>query len=189
MKKIILSIIFILIPSVALAAGGGHHEPHISHLKWYWFNFLVYCGILFFLLRKPVAAYWETRWKGLENQINKGERALAQAEQELQVAREKISTLQASISKLKEQVQSETEFEIAAVQEDTQAQVERINKQLAMSMESEQQASMIALQEELAAKVIKQAEEELRNHFNSDNDKDYRGAALASLEAVVATTK
>lgn len=191
LKSLTVVTLLILLPVTAIAAGGGgaHHAPDISHLTWYWFNFLVYCGILYILLKKPVTGFWHQRWQAIESKINKGEKALLAAEEELRIARENMANLEDSIAALKKQVAEETRHEEEALLQDSKVQVERIEKQLAMTIDSEQQVSQRELQDDLARKVLAKTEKELRQYFDSGKDKEYRGAALDSLAAIAETVK
>ena len=86
MKRILI-LALTLVPNIAVAGGGAGHEASIADLFWYWCNFIVFCSIMFMLLKKPMASFWGNRWKAIESQINKGEQALLAAEEQFKEAR------------------------------------------------------------------------------------------------------
>ncbi len=102
LNRFALTMIVTLLPAIALAqehgeAHGGEHErglPTVVYLQAV--NFLLYAGLLYYFLRKPVRDYFSGRGTTFNAALVKAAAAKAEAEARKQEIQAKINDLQAN---------------------------------------------------------------------------------------------
>ena len=94
-KALVLILLVLLIPAIAFAGGGSdpNHVPSIADTFKYWINFLVFFGVMGFILRNPFVGYWKQRAADIRAAVNAGEEAEKAAKERLEKARPGRMTL------------------------------------------------------------------------------------------------
>ncbi len=184
--KTVSSLLFVSLaaPSAALASAPGH-EPALSDTFLFWPNFLLFCGILFFLLRDPFRRYWADRREEIQNAVNAGAQEMQAAELRLQEARDTFARLDHEIAELRKSIQEEAGKESEVLRSEAKERAQRIASQAQDSIAGEQKALEVSLRKELAQHVIEQAESLLKNQSNEGNDRERRQAALGGLSGLL----
>lgn len=176
----------VVLPAVASAAGGAHHgEPTFWDTKYYWVNFLLYVGLLYVLLKKPVSAGWNGRTATIAEAVNRGKLQLEKAEADLREARSRLASVDAEIAKIKSDIRRDTDLEGKQIIEDSRARAVRIVHQGKASAEAEKKALDLQLRRELAEAVLERAEAQIRRDVTAESDRGLRKAALSGMHGLV----
>lgn len=167
-----------------LLAEAAEHEAHIP-LSQYWGNFLIYCAILYFALRRPVVQGWAARRSTIEEAVMRGKRELAAAQQRLTEAEHKLSGAPQEIKQIGVQIAADAERESAQIVADAENKARITVEQAKESGEAELQATETAIRRELAEAALQRAEERLRREWTAQNDQQRRQSALSGVQGLV----
>ena len=171
--------------SVAYASGDAHHVASISDTFKYWPNFLVFLFIFIYLLRPPFRKFWADRREGIESAVTAGERELKTAMQELEAAKQALSSVPEEIERLKTSIRSETEREYNKILEDARKRAERIAEQASESVATERKAAEVEIRKELAERVVEQARQRLKSEVDASYDESLRQSAFKGMSNLV----
>lgn len=177
-------------PELALAASSGHdahghHAPSIWDIRWYWFNFLVYVGAMFYLLRGPAVAAWNSRRTNLIESIQGAKRDLEVAQARFAEAQTKVSRVEAEKSEMARRLRSETEKEVQQIAHDAVERAQRIARQAEMALQHERKALEGKLRRELALVVTEKARERLKREVTPEHDRSLRDASLGGVKGLL----
>ena len=163
------------------SSGGGHGDEHggghgdngakLKDLFWRAMNFLLLVGVLFFLLRKPVAQGLEARRQGIKDQLADLERQKQEAEKELATYQEKMARLDDEVKKIVAEYVQEGEALKAKIIEGAQVAAERLQEQAKKNIEHEFQKAREELKAEMAEQAVAMAEELIQKNINDDDQK------------------
>lgn len=182
--KIPLIVLISFLPTLAFAASGHHHKPHISDLLWFWFNFVAYCAILFFLLKKPISAFWKARWQGIEAQVGQAQKAFDEASKTLAEAKAKLSAVPNEIAAMEVRIKEETQQELLALDQELKDQLARMDRQFQLTKDSERKSSIELLQKKIGSQIVKSAQDQIVPYFDEDKDREYRKSALEKISVL-----
>lgn len=192
-KKTFTQIALLLaIPSVSLAATGGHgeggaHGGHgeIADLGIYWVNFAIYSFGLYFILRKKVVAAWAHRRTLIATSLEENALALKNAESRLLEAQAALANVENEVTTLTKNIQTDGEKEAAQIVAVAEERAARLIKQAEESLLVEQHASREHLRRELAQLVLKEAEAEFRARHSSEKDRELRKKAVSGMSVLL----
>lgn len=191
-----LTVIFLLSSifgvKLAVAAEGhevAHHESPWASLGSKWVHFLVYIGIMYWLLRKPLAAFWVNRRQTIYDAVNQGKVALSAANQRLSTARSKVSVVDAEATRIQNDLAKETKQESARIIEDAKARAAYILDRAKITAAAEERAAEVAVRRDVADRVIEKARERLSKELTEEADRGLRGAAFKGLKALVSEVR
>ena len=97
-------------------------------MLWNVFNFVVFVGALFFLLRKPVKEFWATRSHEIRFAITDAERVKREAKAGYDDLRRRVTRLEAETRELIHQMHQEGELEKKGMMEQAEKLVLRIRE-------------------------------------------------------------
>ncbi|HHH19996.1 MAG TPA: F0F1 ATP synthase subunit B [Campylobacterales bacterium] len=100
-NKIALLIAFVL-PVVAMASGGEHHDVSMSNSD-FWYrvlNFTIFAGLLYYLIANPIKGFFKGRQEGIANQLNEIEAKLQASKDEAKAAEAQLSTNEAKAKEI-----------------------------------------------------------------------------------------
>ena len=170
-----------LMPAIAMAAegghGGGHEEGIPSSVIYQAINFVLFIGLLIFLLRRPVKEYFRGRQEAYRMALQKAESARREAEAKRQEIQECLAKLESTTSDsvaqaraeaeaLKQKIVSEAQQLSASLREEAQRtaalEVERAKNQL----REEMLAQAVALSRKmLEEKIAEPDQKRLQTEF------------------------
>ncbi len=92
LSKIALAVTLML-PIVAMANGGGHHEVSMTNSDFFYrvLNFSIFAGLLYYLAANPIKAFFEGRQADIANQLKEIEDKLQASKQEAKEAEEQLA--------------------------------------------------------------------------------------------------
>ncbi|MCB0320077.1 MAG: ATP synthase F0 subunit B, partial [Bdellovibrionales bacterium] len=178
-------------PEAALASSGAGHVPSFRDTFIYWPNFIVFLGVMYFLLRKPFVDYWQTRAETIADALNAGRRAREEAQFELSQAESRYARVDEEVKGLIARIATESDAEAAKIVTDAEARARKITERAEQSRIAERNSLEIRLREELAESVVSEAQRILKNELSSasgegrEKDKALRAGALTGVSNIL----
>ena len=175
--------------SDAVAAGGhgeaGAHAPSIYDLRWFWLNFVLYVGGLWWLLRAKVGAGWITRRESIAKEVADRRGELKAAAEARQIAELKLAAVAQEVTELTTTIQAETKNEKQQIVAEAELRAQRVLRQAEGTLAAELKAGEAAVQQKLADVVMRRAEELVRKNVNLENDRQKRGSVVNGIKALI----
>jgi F-type H+-transporting ATPase subunit b len=163
----------LLAASLALASGGeaAHGGGHgisptkITDFIWRTVNFLVFAGILIYLVAKPAKEFFAKRTSDISESFEDLEAKKAEAEAALQAAQTRLAEVDAEREKLMEMFLAEGEAEKAKIIEKAEMVASRIKEMAALSIAQETKKATQELKKEVAEQATQMAEELIKKEI------------------------
>lgn len=157
----------------ALAAGGaeGEHGGGSSQLVWQAVNLLLLLGVLFFLARKPIVAFFAERRELIGGEIDSAASVLADAEARFAEWQRKLVELDGELAEIRETARERARHEREQILAEAQEMAERIQSDATASIEQELRRAKGDLRREAAQLAAQLAEQILEGQIN-DADRD-----------------
>jgi len=158
---------------IALASSDGGHGG--VHNAWLGIdtakviNFAVLIIALFFIARKPVAEFFSSRSKGIEDEIKGLEQKKAEAEKKLAEYQARFRNLDQESKKIVEEYIKQGEEAKIRILAEAEAQATKLEAMAKRNIEQEFKSAKIKLQQEIAEKAMVKAEELIKASISSDD--------------------
>jgi len=188
LKAAVAGVILALLPALAAAseqaahgAGGEHGNEQIMTLIFSTVNFVIFVGLLFFLLKKPVANFLKNRKETQAREMDEAARMLEDARRRHEEMKERLDRLDREMAEIKERLKSEGEEQGKRIIEQSRLLVEKIREDAKFQAEQQVKMARRKLQEEAARLAVETAEEILKK---SVEEKDHDRLVGRFLEEV-----
>ncbi|MBU4388443.1 MAG: F0F1 ATP synthase subunit B [Proteobacteria bacterium] len=170
---------------VALGSSGGAAGPKVwvATDTYRVMNFAVLVGALFFLLRKPVAQFFSSRIKGIEDQLNELETKKKDAEQTLEKYKEKLAKLDQEGKKIVDDYIRQGNEAKERILKEAESAADKLKEQARRNIDYEINQAKLRLKEEVLEKAMVKAEEMIKNELTIE---DHDRLVDEYLEKVVA---
>ena len=158
---------------IALAASDGGHG--VVHNAWLGIdtakvlNFGILIIVLFLVARKPVAEFFSSRAKGIEDEIKVLEQKKADAEKKLAEYQAKFKSLDQESKKIVEEYIKQGEEAKIRILAEAEAQATKLEAMAKRNIEQEFKAAKVKLQQEIAEKAMIKAEELIKVSISPDD--------------------
>lgn len=158
---------------IALASSDGGHGA--VHNAWLGIdtakvlNFGVLIIVLFLVARKPVAEFFSSRAKGIEDEIKVLEQKKADAEKKLAEYQAKFKSLDQESKKIVEEYIKQGEEAKIRILAEAEAQATKLEAMAKRNIEQEFKAAKVKLQQEIAEKAMIKAEELIKVSISPDD--------------------
>ncbi|MBF0199861.1 MAG: ATP synthase F0 subunit B [Desulfamplus sp.] len=158
----------------AFAASGGHDGPKgwVVTDTYKVLNFAVLAGVLFYIARKPVAAFFSSRIKGIKDELADLEQKKEAARQSLAEYESKLAKLAAESEEMVQEYIRQGEESKKRILAEAEAQAEKLQESAKRNIEYEFKAAKSGLQREIVEKALEQAEILVRESI-SVQDQDH----------------
>jgi len=150
-------------------AHGGVHNNWLTVDTWKVVNFAVLFVIGFYLLKKPVAEFFSSRKKGIEDEINELEQKKADAQKKLLEYQTKFKNLDQESKQIVENYIKQGEEAKTRIIAEAEAQAEKLEEMAKRSIEQEFKTAKTRLQQEIAAKAMEKASEVIKASISADD--------------------
>jgi len=156
------ALIFVSV-GITLASSGGGHEA-VAPKGWVAtdtykvLNFLVLVGVLFYIARKPVAHFFSSRVKGIQEQLADLEQKKVAAQKSLADYEKKLSDLSKESERIVQDYVRQGEDAKKRILAEAEAQAIKLEESAKRNIEQEFKAAKSRLQQEIAEKALAQAE-------------------------------
>ena len=159
---------------IAWASSGGdaHGGVHNSWLRvdtWKVLNFGILAVLGFFIAKKPVAEFFSSRKKGIEDEINELEQKKADAQKKLLEYQTKFKNLDQESKQIVENYIQQGEEAKTRIIAEAEAQAEKLEDMAKRTIEQEFKAAKTKLQQEISAKAMEKAEEVIKAAISADD--------------------
>lgn len=181
---IIAAFLFFFV-GVALGSSGGEKGPKVwvATDTYRVMNFSVLFIALFFILRKPVAQFFSSRIKGIEDQLNELETKKKDAEQTLGEYTEKLAQLDKEGKKIIDDYIRQGNEAKERILKEAESAADKLKEQALRNIDYEINQAKLRLQAEVLEKAIVKAEEIIKNELTTE---DHDRLVDEYLEKVVA---
>jgi len=182
---IITALLFFFVGVALGSSGGGHAEPKgwVATDTYRVMNFVVLVGGLFFLLRKPVAQFFSSRIKGIENQLSELETKKKDAEQKLKEYSEKLAQLDQEGKTIVDDYIRQGNEAKERILKEAESVADKLEEQARRNIDYEIKQAKLSLQGEILEKAIVKAEEMIKDELTIE---DHDRLVDEYLEKVVA---
>lgn len=170
---IVTALLFFFV-GVALGASGGEHGPKgwVATDTYRVMNFFVLVGVLTFLLRKPVAQFFSSRIKGIEDQLSELETKKKDAGQKLEEYTAKLAQLDQEGKKIVDDYIRQGNEARERILKEAESVADKLKEQALRNIDYEINQAKLRLQEEVLGKAIVKAEEIIKNEITiEDHDR------------------
>lgn len=157
------------------AGGGGEHGEQVA--KWHAIdtykvlNFGLLAIVLFFLAKKPVKEFFQSRQKGIEEELTDLEQKKKNAEKELAEYESRLKNLNEESNRIMEDYVRQGEEAKKRIIAEAQEQAEKLEELAKRNIEQEFKTAKAALKNEIAEKAVEEAEALVRKSI-ADEDQD-----------------
>lgn len=158
---------------IALASSDGGHG--VVHNAWLGIdtakviNFAVLIIALFFVARKPVAEFFSSRAKGIEDEIKILEQKKADAEKKLAEYQARFKSLDQESKKIVEEYIKQGEEAKVRILAEAETQAIKLEAMAKRNIEQEFKSAKTKLQQEIVEKAMLKAEELIKTAISPDD--------------------
>lgn len=159
--RVWIAVVTVLLPHAAGAAGGGEDGDPLMDLIYQAANFALLIGVIFFVARKPVVAYFAGRREQIKGDLDQAASTLAAAEARQAEIESKLADLTSQLDEIRElsrqRAEEESERILAKAREAAdriQADAIEASVQELMRAQRELRSEAAALAVELAAQIL-----------------------------------
>lgn len=172
--KSVFALLFLLLPVVALAAGGGGHADSGAVLKdflYRCFNFALMVGLLAYFITKPIRKGLKERRTEIEKTLADAEAAKEAAEAKHREYSEKLAKATEEIADIAESIRREGELEREKILVAAKEMAEKIEKEAENKASGVVAKARAELREEAARLAVELAEDMLKKQVSADDQK------------------
>ncbi len=149
----------------------AQHEEPAWHAVARWANFIVLFGGLAFLLRKPMAAFFETRKNDISTGLQRAQDAQASAQARMDEIERRLAHLTADMAALRSEAEKEAHVEREKILAEARREVERVIEQSRQEIDRVARTVEREIKEKIADLVIDRASNTLRSEMTQDDQK------------------
>jgi len=168
-----LAALTILMPSLALAAGGGGEVELESPftLLMRLVNFLLLAALLYYFLRKPIKNFLVQRQQGVKEALEEAQRAAKEAEARYREMEKKLAQAHKEMEELKNMIIEQGRQEKERILARAHKEAERIIKQAELAAEQELKKAYSSIRLEAVEMAAAIAEAILKDKIDSKDHK------------------
>ena len=149
-----------------LAVGWEDLLPTLARL----INLLLFVGLMYFLLRRPLGEAFRTRQEGIRRDLLRAEEERRAAVAKLEEVEGRLARLDAEVEAIREQAQREAAEERERIERATEEEVRKIREQARREIESAAKAARAELRAYTAEQSVKLAEDMIRRDIRPEDD-------------------
>lgn len=173
--------------TVVWASGGGHGETVHNAWKdidtWKVLNFVLLVLGCFFIAKKPVAQFFSSRTKGIEEELTDLEQKKADAEKKLAEYEARFRNLEQESEMIVEDYIKQGEDAKKRILEEAEAQAEKLEDMAKRNIEQEFKAAKAALKQEVVDRAMEQAEALIKKSITTQDQNRLVDEYLKKVEA------
>lgn len=151
-------------------------------IHWSFINFVIFVGLLFFFLKKPVAEFWVSRSEDLKARFGEAENLSQAAKKEYQEWNGKISAVEEDAKNLILSLQREGDLEKTKLMEESVAQANQIRSDGVKIAQQEVQKAVEALKVKTAELAVGAATGFLKDSLNASDQSGLIEGYLKGVE-------
>jgi F-type H+-transporting ATPase subunit b len=169
--------------ALASSAGGEVHNAWITEDWWKVLNFSLLAVGVFFIAKKPVAQFFSSRAKGIEEELNDLEQKKAEAEKKLAEYESRFRNLEQESKQIVEDYIKQGEEAKKIIIAEAGAQADKLEDMAKRNIEQEFKSAKAALQQEIAERAMEQAEAVIKESISAEDQDRLVDEYLKKVEA------
>jgi F-type H+-transporting ATPase subunit b len=169
---VVVTLVFSACGSVWASSDGGHGGVHNAWLTidtWKVLNFAILAVVGFFLAKKPVAQFFSSRAKSIEDEINELEQKKEDAQKKLAEYQTKFKNLDQESKQIVEDYIKQGEEAKKRIITQAGEQAEKLEDMAKRNIQQEFKSAKAKLQQEIVEKALEKAEEIIKASISSDD--------------------
>ncbi len=169
----------------AAFASAGHGEPSIGDLTFYWINFILYIGIMTYILRKPLKRGWAARTARIKQSVTQSSDEVGAAERELNAIEALTKTVPAEQEKIRQQIVEQAHAEAADIVRAAEQRAQRIKDQAKELLTGEHRSAQTSFRHTLVTRAVQIAKEKFGAGEFAAREGAYQNAAVTRAKQLV----
>ncbi len=174
--------------TVVWASGGGtgeaaHHNAWKDVDTWKVLNFVLLALGCFFIAKKPVAQFFSSRTKGIEEELTDLEQKKADAEKKLAEYEARFRNFEQESEKIVEDYIKQGEEAKKRILEEAEAQAEKLEDMAKRNIQQEFKAAKALLKQEVVDRAMEQAEALIKKSITTQDQNRLVDEYLKKVEA------
>jgi len=165
----------------AAAQGGGETTARLLDLLYRSINFIIFFGVIFFLLKKPLKQFLADRRDSIQKELQDLEAKKEEANREFQTLEKRISNIKEEREAILAEYKAEAEKEKQKIIDNAQKMASRIVDQAQNTIQQEIQKAGQSLRQEMSETAVRMAEELLKKNITENDQKLLIGEYLAKV--------
>ncbi len=165
-------ITYLLLSTVALAAGGGegaHHGFPKMPIIWHAVNLGILLSILVFVLRNPIRDALANRSASVKRDIDEANRLRKEAQQRMADLEQRLVGFQSELEQMQREAEDDASQERATILARAEVDAVRIRESAQRAIQDETDRARTALRKEAAELGIQLARQQLESKINADD--------------------
>ncbi len=146
----------------------GHSLGTLGQFGLKFFNFAIFVGLLYGLLKAALASAFKTRAQEIQDRLDRSEREKAEAEAQMQALESRMAQLQQELDTLMARAEADAAAEKARILETARAEAEQILAQAQQEIAHHQRMAEQELRALVAQLAVEGAEARLRARVQGD---------------------
>jgi F0F1-type ATP synthase membrane subunit b/b' len=134
-------------------------------------NLAIYVGILVFILRKPMIAFFETRRSAILEDLNRAQLEKVEAQAKLAEVEARLAKLEDEQTEIRNSAMAEADAEAARMSARTDEEIRKIAEAAERDIDGALKAARADLQKFVAEKAVEIAESQIRSEMNDADRK------------------
>jgi F-type H+-transporting ATPase subunit b len=165
----------------AASHGGGETTARLLDLLYRSINFIIFFGVLFFLLKKPLKQALADRRDSIQQELQDLEAKRDEANREFQALEKRISNIKEEREVILAEYKAEAEKEKQKIIDNAEKTASRIIDQSQITIQQEIRKANQALRQEMSEMAVRMAEELLKKNITENDQKVLIGEYLAKV--------
>lgn len=167
------------------AHASGGKPPALSDLTFYWINFILYVGVMTFILRKPIRNGWAARTARIKQAVEQSTDEVESAERELNAIEALTKGLAAEQERVRQEIVSQAELESADILRNAHQRAVRIKEQAKEMLRGETRSAESTFKSSLVARALQLAKDRFKGGEFAARESVYLDAAARRSKHLV----
>lgn len=138
---------------------------------WRWFNLLLFIGALYFILRRPLGQFLQTRRESIRRDLMRAQEERDAALAKLEAVELRLQNLNSEVEMIRERAVREAEAERERIARATDEEMRKLRKQAQREIDSTAKAARQDLRRYAAEQSVRLAEEMIRARLRPEDDR------------------
>jgi F0F1-type ATP synthase membrane subunit b/b' len=184
-KLFVVSALSLLGASECALAASGNRAPALSDLTFYWINFVLYVGVMTFILRKPIRNGWASRTARIKKMVTECTDEVESAERELNAIEALTKGLATEQERVQQEIVSQAKLEADDIVKNANQRAARIREQAREMLKGETRSAESTFRSSLVARALQLAKERFTKGEFANREKTYLDAAVERSRQLV----
>ncbi|HRK06342.1 MAG TPA: ATP synthase F0 subunit B [Pseudobdellovibrionaceae bacterium] len=169
----------------AFAAGSGDHHGGIPTVLWLQVvNFVLYVGLLVYLLRKPVRSFFEGRVENYNSALKRAEAQKREAETKRREIQERLTRLESTSAQSIAEARAEAEALRQRVLVEAKELSEKLRAEAQRTAQIELERAKFALRQEMLSQSVQLASKILADKIQEPDQKRLQSEFVEKIQVV-----